>query len=122
MVKLEESLASIGFELLNDSKNKLIEKIKTIIIEQVQYGKGDEHYNLSYVLSSKLNKDYSYLSHLFSHVEGVTIEKYLILQKIEKAKELLVYNEASLNQIAFDLVYSSVAFRFPQMLISIIKM
>ncbi len=56
MVKLEESLASIGFELLNDSKNKLIEKIKTIIIEQVQYGKGDEHYNLSYVLSSKLQK------------------------------------------------------------------
>ncbi len=77
---------------------------------------------ISYVLSSKLNKDYSYLSHLFSHVEGVTIEKYLILQKIEKAKELLVYNEASLNQIAFDLGYSSVAFRFPQMLISIIKM
>jgi AraC-like DNA-binding protein len=106
---LREKLSVAGFELLDDTKKKLIEKIKTIIIKQVHYGKGDERFNLSHNLSSSLHKDYSYLSHLFSEVEGITIEKYLILQKIEKAKELLVYDEASLSQIAFDLGYSSVA-------------
>jgi AraC-like DNA-binding protein len=106
---LKEGLSALGFELLDDSKRKLIEKIKTIIIEQVHYSGENEQYNLSHLLSSKLHKDYSYLSHLFSEVEGTTIEKFGIRQKIEKAKELLVYNELPLSEIAFQLGYSSVA-------------
>ena len=108
--RVKEKLQSLGFELLDDSKKKIIEKIKTIIIEQVHYNRGgDERSNLSDLLSSSLHKDYSYLSNLFSEVEGTTIEKYLINQKIEKAKELLVYDELSLSEIAFQLGYSSVA-------------
>ena len=106
---LKEKLEQLGFELLDDTKKKLIEKIKTIVIEQVHYRDDDNRYNLSEILSSKLRKDYSYLSHLFSEVEGITIEKYLINQKIEKIKELLVYDELSLNEIAYQLGYSSVA-------------
>ena len=106
---LKTGLQKIGFELLGDSKQKIIEKIKTLIIESVHYGKGDDRYKLSEVLSSKLRKDYSYLSHLFSEVEGTTIEKYFINQKIEKAKELLVYNEESLTGIAYSLGYKNVA-------------
>ncbi len=106
---LRDRLQQLGFELLDDSKRKLIEKIKTIIIEQVHYDKGDERYNLSEVLSSKLHKDYSYLSGLFSEVEGITIEKYIINQKIEKVKELIIYDELSLSEIANQLSYSSVA-------------
>lgn len=106
---LRQDLQQIGFELLDDGKKKLIEKIKNIIIGQVHHNHGDDRYKLSDVLSAQLHKDYSYLSHLFSEVEGITIEKYLINQKIEKVKELLVYNEASLSEIAFDLGYSSVA-------------
>lgn len=106
---LKERLQQLGFELLDDTKKKLIEKIKTIIIEHVHYREGDDRYNLSEILSSKLHKDYSHLSHLFSEVEGITIEKYLISQKIERIKELLVYDELSLNEIAHKLGYSSVA-------------
>ncbi len=109
VASLKERLANTGFELLDDSRKKIIEKIKTIIINQVHYDKGDERYNLSKLLSSELHKDYSYLSHLFSEVEGTTIEKYVINQKVEKVKELLVYNEVSLSEIAFQLGYSSVA-------------
>jgi AraC family transcriptional regulator len=106
---LKERLQQLGFELLDDTKKKLIEKIKTIIIEYVHYKEGEERYNLSEILSSKLHKDYSYVSHLFSEVEGITIEKYLINQKIERIKELLVYDQLSLNEIAYQLGYSSVA-------------
>lgn len=106
---LKRKLSELGFELLDDAKKKIIEKIKTTIIQQVHYGDGDERYNLSKVLASTLHKDYSYLSNLFSEVEGTTIEKYFINQKIEKAKELLVYDELTLNEIAFQLGYSSVA-------------
>src|SRR5687768_7403492 len=77
---LKRKLSELGFELLDDAKKKIIEKIKTIIIQQVHYGNGDERYNLSKVLASTLHKDYSYLSHLFSEVEGTTIEKYFINQ------------------------------------------
>jgi AraC-like DNA-binding protein len=80
-----------------------------LIIEQVHYGLGEERINLSHQLSSRLHKDYSYLSHLFSEVEGITIEKYLIHQKIERVKELLAYDEANLSEIAFQLGYSSVS-------------
>jgi AraC-like DNA-binding protein len=109
LTSLKDKLHQLGFELLDDAKKKLIEKIKTIIIAHVHYKEGDERYNLSDILSSKLHKEYSYLSHLFSEVEGITIEKYVINQKIEKIKELLVYDELSLNEIAYHLRYSSVA-------------
>jgi AraC family transcriptional regulator len=106
---LKEGLQQLGFELLDDARKKLIEKLKTIVIEQVQHGLDERTYNFSQILSSKLHKEYSYLSRLFSEVEGITIEKYIINQKIEKAKELLVYDEMNLSEIAFQLGYSSVA-------------
>jgi AraC-like DNA-binding protein len=106
---LKEKLAKLGFELLDDVKQKMIEKIKTVIIEQVHYGKEDSRYNLSGVLSSLLHKEYSYLSRLFSEVEGITIEQFFIQQKIEKVKEWLVYDELTLSEIAWKLGYSSVA-------------
>jgi AraC-like DNA-binding protein len=108
-VPLQESLESLGFELLDDSKTRLIEKIKSIIVQQVHYSEEEQRLKLSALLTSQLHKDYSYLSHLFSAVEGITIEKYWIAQKIEKVKELLVYDELTLSEIAFRLGYSSVA-------------
>ena len=107
---IRRQLADDGFELLDDQKVKLIEQIKNEIITLVHYGELDElNVNLSTRLSNKLHKDYNYLSNLFSSVESTTIEQYFILQKIEKVKELLVYDEHSLSQIAFKLGYSSVA-------------
>lgn len=106
---LETGLNQLGFEILDDEKKQLIDKIKTIIIKDVHYGEGDEKYKFSDLLSSKLQKDYSYLSKLFSETEGVTIEKYLIRQKIERVKELMVYDELNLSEIAYKLGYSSVA-------------
>ena len=99
----------LGFELISDKKSKLIEKIKTSIIELVQNPQTMEKAKLSDYLSARLYHDYTYLSNLFSAVEGVTIEQYFINQKIEKVKEYLVYNELSLTEIAFQLTYSSVA-------------
>lgn len=110
--KIEEvrkALVENGFELINDKKSKLIDRIKTIIIERIHYTKsGFESLNTSEYLSKELGHDYSYLSNLFSSVEGITIEKYIINQKIEKVKELLVYDELSLNEISYQLGYSSV--------------
>ena len=107
--QLKEQLEELGFELLDDNKNKLIDKIKTLVVEWVHYGLGDKRSNFSSLLSAALHKDYSYLSNLFSEVEGTTIEKYIINQKIEKVKELLVYDELSLSEIADRMGYSSVA-------------
>lgn len=108
--KLNEALVLLGFELIDDKKSRIIEKIKNIIIEVVHHQDSDNKTNLSDVLSSQLHQDYNYLSNLFSEVEGTTIEKYFIAQKIEKVKELLVYDELSLSEIAFRLNYSSVAY------------
>lgn len=107
---IENSLTQIGFEIINDKRRQIIDKIKTIIIEMVHYGKYDINANLSDILSREVNYDYNYLSNLFSEIEGVTIEKYYIAQKIEKVKELLVYDELSLSEIAFKLNYSSAAY------------
>jgi len=106
---LEKTLVELGFELIDDKKNRLIENIKKIIIELVQKQNSDLKTNLSDYLSNKLHHDYNYISNLFSEVEGTTIEKYFIAQKIEKVKELLVYDELSLSEIAYKLNYSSVA-------------
>jgi len=104
-IKLQE----FGFALIDDRKSRVIEKIKTIIIELVHQQNSKLSTNLSDYLSSELNHDYTYLTNLFSEVEGTTIEKYYIAQKIEKVKELLVYNELSLSEIAYMLHYSSVS-------------
>lgn len=108
--KLDQVLVSMGFAIIDDKKSRLIENIKTIIIDLVHHQKKELKTNLSEILSNQLHHDYNYLSNLFSEVEGTTIEKYFIAQKIEKVKELLVYDELSLSEIAFRLHYSSVAY------------
>ena len=106
---INNRLHSFGFELIDDRKSQLIGQIKSAIIELVHYQDDNLKTNLSDFLSDKLHHDYSYLSTLFSEVEGTTIEKYFIAQKIEKVKELLVYDELSISEIAFRMNYSSVA-------------
>jgi AraC family transcriptional regulator len=106
---LKEQLNNLGFEVLDDKKSTIVEKIKNTIIQLIQ--SEDEQaltIKLSVLLHEKLQMDYHYLSSLFSSIEGVTIEKYVILQRIEKAKELLMYDELSVGQIADKLGYSSV--------------
>lgn len=106
--KVKEVLLDNGFELLDDKKALLIEKIKNTVIEIIhQAGNVDVHINFSHLIEEKVGKDYQYLSSLFSSTEGVTIEKYVILQRIEKVKELLVYDELNLSEISFKVGYSS---------------
>lgn len=104
-IKLKEK----GFELLEDQKSKIIESIKSIIIEQVHHSEEALKINFSTHLSKELNQEYSSLSKLFSSIEGVTIEKYILNQKIEKVKELIHYNQLTFSEIAYQLNYSSVA-------------
>ncbi len=108
--KLKSALEKEGFELIEDSKGRLVDEIKTEIISIIQKYKEEnlEQLIFSKYLSEKFGKDYSYLSNLFSKMEGITIEHYIILQKIEKAKELLKYGEMTLSEIAWELGYSSV--------------
>lgn len=110
--QLEEAgkkLKELGFELLDNQKQKQIEKVKTLLIKKVQAGDIEEHFSIIDFLSSHFHKEYSAISRLFSEVEGITIEQFFILQKIEKVKELLVYAEYNLNEISYMLGYSSVA-------------
>lgn len=107
---LEPALQAVGFELLDDKKARTIDTIKNLIIDVVQNKNNALDLTLSEYLRRELHQDYSALSSLFSEVEGITIEKYYILQKIEKVKELLVYDELSLSEIADRLNYSSVAY------------
>lgn len=106
---LLQNLHSLGFDLIDDKKSKTIEKIKTLIIDLVHHKNNELKTNLSDYLAENLNQDYNTLSNLFSEVENTTIEKYFISQKIEKVKELLIYNELSLSEIADLLNYSNVA-------------
>ena len=106
---LGDALSIQGFELIDDRKSAIVNRIRSLIIEYIHQDRElPGHVNFSTFLSRELGYDYSYLSNLFSSVEGRTIEKYLILQKIEKVKELLVYNELSLSEISYELGYSSV--------------
>jgi len=105
---LNNQLKQLGFELLDDSLTKIIDKIKSVVIQHVHYIE-ERKFVFSEVLSKELLKEYSVLSKLFSETEGITIEQYVIQQKIEKVKELLAYNEMNLNEIADKLNYSSVA-------------
>lgn len=106
---IDQALQGYGFALIDDKKSRLIEKAKNLMIELVHRQPEGLKTNLSDFLSEQLHHDYHYLSTLFSEVEGTTIEKYFIAQKIERVKELLVYDELTLSEIAFQLHYSSVA-------------
>lgn len=105
----EKNLKQLGFELLDDKVSQIIEQIKNRIIELVYYSNEQPKVNLSTFLADDLHQDYSVLSKLFSENEAVTIEHYFIAQKIERVKELLVYDELTLSEIAYQLNYSNVA-------------
>lgn len=107
---LNVSLEALGFEIIDDKKIQLIEKIKNAIVSLVHHTEQDIKTNLSSYITARVHRDYHYLSNLFSEVEGTTIEKYFITHKIEKVKELLVYNELTLSEIADQMGYSSVAY------------
>lgn len=107
--QLSDRLKALGFELMDDKKSRIIEKVKNLIVDLVHNRDNDLRTNLSHYLSDSVGQDYSALSNLFSEVEGTTIEQYFILQKIEKVKELLMYDELSLSEIADKLNYSSVS-------------
>ena len=106
---LDSILRKAGLELMDDNKTILVEKIKTTIIELIHYNDKQLKINLSDHLSQKLDHNYTYLSNLFSEVKGTTIEKYYLSHKIERVKELLIYDELNLTEIAFKMHYSSVA-------------
>ena len=107
---LDVSLRALGFELIDKQKDKLVEQIKTKVIERVHYSPLHTlQESVIQLVAKDLNKDYAYLSRLFSEVEGITIEKYVIQQKVEKVKELLEYGELNLNEIAYKMGYSSSA-------------
>lgn len=108
-IVVESALEQLGFSIIDDKKSRMIEKIKTLIVELVHQNNNQLKTNLSDYLSEQLHNDYKYLTTLFKEVEGTTIEKFFIAQKIERVKELLVYDELSLSEIAFQLNYSSVA-------------
>ena len=107
--KLKAILLKSGLELMDDKKAILIERIKNVVVEMVHYADDLPKINFSDFLSTELNYDYTYLSNIFSETQGVTIEHYIILHKIEKVKELIIYNELNLNEIAWKLRYSSAA-------------
>ena len=107
--ELNNIFLSFGFELMDAKKSQLIEKIKNLIVELVHYSEEPLKINLSNHISDKLHQNYHYLSNLFSEVEGRTIEQYFIALKIERVKELLVYDELSLSEISLQLNYSSVS-------------
>ena len=106
--QFSKAIAELGFELIEDKTARIISRIKSTVVEFVHYSGQNKLSSFSAYLSDNLSKDYSTLSNLFSHVEGTTIEQYLIAQKTERIKELLVYDELSVQQIADRLGYSSV--------------
>lgn len=107
---LDHRFRELGFEILDDKKNRLIEGIKTCVVETIHYTDKPLKITFSEYLSERFHQDYSSLSKLFSEVQGITIEQYVINQKVEKVKELMIYDELSLNEIAFRLNYSSVSY------------
>ena len=106
---LKENLLKSGLELLDDKKTILIEKIKNVIIEMIHYSEEMPKENFSDYISEKLGYDYTYLANTFSEVKGITIQHFIIVNKIEKVKELLLYDELNLTEISYKLNYSSVA-------------
>ncbi len=108
-VQLKTALLKEGFELMDDKRAVLIERIKTVIIEMVHYSDEMIKVNFSDFLSEKLDHDYTYLSNIFSEVKGITIQQFIITHKVERIKELLIYDELNLTEISYKLNYSSVA-------------
>jgi AraC-like DNA-binding protein len=106
---LKENLSRSGLELLDDKRSVIIEKIKNVVTEMIHYNEDVPVVNNSDYISEKLGYNYTYLSNLFSEVKGMTIQNYIILHKIEKVKEYLIYDELTLTEIAYRLHYSSVA-------------
>jgi AraC-like DNA-binding protein len=107
--QLDIALRKSGLLLMDNKKSILVEKIKSAIIELVHYSEEQIRVNLSDYLSEKLNYNYTYLANLFSEIKGITIEKFYLAHKIEKVKELIVYDELNLTEIAYKMHYSSVA-------------
>ncbi len=107
--ELDKALRKSGLQLMDNRKSILVEKIKNVIIDLVHYTDDQIKVNLSDYLSEKLSHDYTYLANLFSEVKGITIEKFYLSHKIEKVKELIVYDELNLSEIAYKMHYSSVA-------------
>ena len=107
--RLKENLLKSGLELLDNKKSILIERIKNVITEMIHYSDELPKQNYSDYISEKLNLDYTYLSNIFSEVKGITIQQFIIINKIERVKELLLYDELNLTEIAYKLHYSSVA-------------
>ena len=107
--RLKVGLLKTGLELMDNKKSMLVEKIKNIIVEMIHYEDDIPKTNFSTYISSKLNHDYTYLANLFSEVTGITIEHYIIIHKIERVKELLIYDELNLTEISYKMNYSSVA-------------
>jgi AraC-like DNA-binding protein len=107
--ELKVNLLRSGLELLDDKRSILIEKIKNVIVEMIHYSDELPEMNYSDYIAEKLGYDYTYLANIFSEVKGTTIQQFIIMHKIEKAKELLIYDELNLTEIAYKLHYSSVA-------------
>lgn len=106
---IKKELEQLGFEWIDSKLSKTIEKIKTLIIDKIHHSEVDLENNWSEFLQEEINYEYKYLSGLFSSIEGITLEQYIILQKIERVKELLFYDNLTLSEIAFKLGYSSVS-------------
>ncbi|WPO88927.1 helix-turn-helix domain-containing protein [Chryseobacterium sp. HR92] len=106
---LKENLLKTGLEILNDKKSILIEKIKNVVIEMIHYSDELPKENFSDYVSEKLGYDYTYLANTFSEVKGMTLQHFIIINKVEKVKELLLYDELNLTEISYKLNYSSVA-------------
>jgi len=109
LTRISKRLNELGFEIIEDHKGRIIEKIKNVVIEHVYQSDEELQFNFSKIIENELNMNYNYLSNLFTSAEGITIEKYIIYQKIERVKEYLVYNELTISEIAIKLGYSSSA-------------
>jgi AraC-like DNA-binding protein len=107
--QLQAGLTSAGLELMDDKRAVLIEKIKNVITEMIHHSDESPKMNYSDYISEKLDYDYTYLSNLFSEIKGITIQQFIIVHKIERVKELLIYDELNLTEISYKLHYSSVA-------------
>lgn len=109
LAEVKEALRGAGFDLMDDKRAVLIEKIKNVVIDMVHHSDEMIKINFSDFLSEKLNHDYTYLANLFSEVQGTTIEQFVIAHKIERIKELIIYDELNITEIAWKMNYSSVA-------------
>jgi AraC-like DNA-binding protein len=110
MERLKSALRNLGFEIIDDKKSRLIDRVKTIVIEKIHRSDGELRNSWSEIIAAELQYEYNYISNLFSAVEGITIEQYIIRQKVEKVKELLFYDELTLSEISYRMGYSSAAY------------